>query len=101
MIQNWNTEVQGESMQVRNEIGLESHRTRLLERLLLTRQRNFGDREILLSGLSTATSEVKTSQNVTPMNIGVLLKEARERIIHSEPNQNESLGIVFLKILGI
>ena len=32
--------------------------------------------------------------------LGVLLKEARERIIHSEPqlksNQNESLGIVFL-----
>ena len=60
--------------QISHDLTLDSHRTRLLERLLLSRsrsQRHFGvDREssILLSGLSTAVSasEVATTTSAEP-----------------------------------
>ena len=92
------------------QIDLDSHRARLLERLLLTRsQRHFGDeRDILLSGLSAgavSASEVTAAATTTaasiaeaaspklthqphhqpaPFNIEILLQQAREKIIHSE-----------------
>ena len=100
--------------QITHDLTLDSHRARLLERLLLTRQRHFvgGDREILLSGLSTAVSasEVAAAAAATttasteaggpkltqppappPFNIEVLLQQAREKIIHSEAANNGSI----------
>ena len=91
--------------QITHDLTLDSHRARLLERLLLTRQRHFGDREILLSGLSTAVSASEvaaaasteaggpklTQPQPPPFNIEVLLQQAREKIIHSEAANNGSI----------
>ena len=91
--------------QVQHDLTLDTHRTRLLERLLLSRQRHFGDREILLSGLSTAASSEQeacgSSGSVSNMtyhpqeeadnfntNIEVLLKAARDQIVRSEASTN-------------
>ena len=92
--------------QVQHDLTLDTHRTRLLERLLLSRQRHFGDREILLSGLSTAASSEQeacggNSGSVSNMtyhpqeeadnfntNIEVLLKAAGDQIVRSEASTN-------------
>ena len=94
--------------QISHDLTLDSHRTRLLERLLLSRsrsQRHFGvDREssILLSGLSTAVSasEVATTTSAEPEFSVKSSQISRPKLTqsqhHQPPSTNSSFNIELL-----
>ena len=94
--------------QISHDLTLDLHRTRLLERLLLSRsrsQRHFGvDREssILLSGLSTAVSasEVATTTSAEPEFSVKSSQISRPKLTqsqhHKPPSTNSSFNIELL-----